>query len=1155
MADDDFPSSIPPSGAPPERTTGGGMKWTPPSPEHLQRMLPQYEVMSMIGHGGMGAVYKARQKSLDRLVAMKILPPEAADDEAQFIARFQNEARTMAKMNHPAIVGVYDFGETAEGQLYIVMEFIDGTDVAQMIKSAGRLPPDHALAITAHVCDALSYAHDRGVIHRDIKPANILINREGQVKVADFGLAKLDDPSQTTGLTKSNMAMGTPDFVAPEVLTLGVTVDHRADLYAIGVMLYQMLTGEIPRGMFKMPSLKVESDPRFDAIITKAMESEREARYQTAAEIRKDLDRILTTPLVKAGDQQAQAAVPKQQLPQKPAARGPQPHAAQQQEAPAPAPQHAPRSKPKSNAGLFIGLAAAVVLGAIFLFRGKDEPAPKAETSVASSVSTTPVPKPKPDKSPSPTPASTPTPAPKPKPSPAPPSTPAAFSEPVPTLSAKAADILPVVVLPEDAIYGDWAKEGDGLRFNKRKGQRDSHIELPVVCSGSYLLDVEFTPGPQDGTMAMHTPYAKPNAAGHDALTFHLNFGTQGNKSAGFATFPKLKGAAAVSAKVENSTPQRTRVTLKIEIKPANQLALSAWHNGKPIIGWEGDRSVPQGPENDWLPKRPPRFTLGTYTDNSVFHHVRIEPLDGEIQWLRDAASIAKATPTAPAMPASPAASTSGSTPAPSAPTDPVSAKLAELEKTFQDVYEKQVGASHKAAIATLNAQFTAALDRSIVTVSKAGKLEEGLALQNEKKLLQTAGAIADEDAADTPDSLKKLREAYRGSISPLFATREKLAAPVHAGYDRLLATYQDELTRASRLDEAARVKAVREHITAQREASPSVQSSTPATGVAAVPATGAAGKAPVIIVPTAPPLPANKILPPPPKASSEESRAIAEWVLSIGQHVSVISEGRIITARSVQELPKSKITITEVYIYELKEEDMDKTMAMIAKLSDLESLAFKKNRGKFPIEQLRGLTKLKYLEFNPPSLDESAFAHLTNLKALENFAMHGCKTFTGVGLGYLNKDLKYISLGTGALTAEGVAYLGRFKKLTKLNLNDVEGLTDSMLSVVAGMPDLDDLYVPYNRLDGSFLAYLPPTSKLTRLNIGGIATFKHEHFTHLARLKNLQVLEMPPMDPGAAAMAAIAGLDQLKELAFADNRIFNGESFKGLKGFKNLAG
>ena len=275
------------------------MRWTPPAPEHLQAMLPQYDQWEMLGCGGMGAVYKARQTSLDRLVAIKVLPPQVADDEAEYVERFKNEARTMAKMNHPAIVAVYDFGETSDELLYIVMEYIDGTDVAKMIQAQGKLPVDHALAITAHVCDALAYAHEHGVIHRDIKPANILINMEGAVKVADFGLARMHDPAQTGGMTQDDMTMGTPDYVAPEALIIGMSVDGRADLYAVGVMLYNMLTGTIPRGIFQLPSEKTGCDTRYDAIVRKAMEQDVAKRYQTSREIRRDLDQILTVPVAK----------------------------------------------------------------------------------------------------------------------------------------------------------------------------------------------------------------------------------------------------------------------------------------------------------------------------------------------------------------------------------------------------------------------------------------------------------------------------------------------------------------------------------------------------------------------------------------------------------------------------------------------------------------------------------------------------------------------------------------------------------------------------------------------------------------------------------------------------------------------------------------
>ncbi len=270
--------------------------WQPPSLEEMQTLLPQFQFLSLIGRGGMGAVYQARQLSLNRTVAIKVLPAALVSEaESDFAERFRLEAKTMAKLSHPGIVSVFDSGE-AGGLLYIVMEYVDGTDVARMIQSEGKLPPERAIALLAEVCDALHYAHQNGVIHRDLKPANLLVTREGRVKIADFGLAKHNDEA-LLGLTKTNVAIGTPDFLAPEAWTPGTPLDARADVYALGVTLYQMLTGEVPRGLWKMPSVKVGTDPRFDAIVDRAMQPEREARYQSSIELRRDLERIQAEPV------------------------------------------------------------------------------------------------------------------------------------------------------------------------------------------------------------------------------------------------------------------------------------------------------------------------------------------------------------------------------------------------------------------------------------------------------------------------------------------------------------------------------------------------------------------------------------------------------------------------------------------------------------------------------------------------------------------------------------------------------------------------------------------------------------------------------------------------------------------------------------------
>ncbi|MBL9137056.1 MAG: protein kinase [Verrucomicrobiales bacterium] len=286
--------------SPGRTSTGGHGRWQPPSLEEMHALLPAYRFEALLGRGGMGVVFRCTQVSLSRSVAIKVLPRELwGDEDSSFAARFRHEALTMAKLTHPGIVTVFDAGE-AGGFLYIVMEYVDGTDVARLIQQEGRVSPERATLWLASVCEALDHAHRHGVIHRDIKPANLLLTRDGIVKIADFGLARHLDDTLAGGLTRTNVAIGTPDFLAPEAWTPDVPLDGRADIYAVGVTLYQMLTGEVPRGLWEMPSVRVGTDSRFDAIIERAMQPKPEARYQSSAEMRLDLERIRTHPAVAA---------------------------------------------------------------------------------------------------------------------------------------------------------------------------------------------------------------------------------------------------------------------------------------------------------------------------------------------------------------------------------------------------------------------------------------------------------------------------------------------------------------------------------------------------------------------------------------------------------------------------------------------------------------------------------------------------------------------------------------------------------------------------------------------------------------------------------------------------------------------------------------
>jgi len=241
------------------------------------------EILELLGRGGMGVVYKARQPALDRMVALKLLPQKMALDP-DFQNRFIREAKALGSLSHPNIVAVYDFG-AEDGFFFFAMEFVDGTNLRQILRDR-KLSPEQGLKIVPQLCDALEYAHGEGIVHRDIKPENILLDKKGRVKIADFGLAKLVGADAPANLTMTNMVMGTPHYMAPEQVENPKGVDHRADIYAIGVVLYEMLTGELPIGRFEMPSKMVKIDVRLDEVVLKALEKSPEKRYQAASDIK-----------------------------------------------------------------------------------------------------------------------------------------------------------------------------------------------------------------------------------------------------------------------------------------------------------------------------------------------------------------------------------------------------------------------------------------------------------------------------------------------------------------------------------------------------------------------------------------------------------------------------------------------------------------------------------------------------------------------------------------------------------------------------------------------------------------------------------------------------------------------------------------------------
>jgi serine/threonine protein kinase len=288
----------------PEGHPGGRKPAVAPSLAEIAAYFPELEILQLLGRGGMGAVYMARQPRLARLVALKILPPTVSKDPS-FAERFAREAQALARLNHPHIVTLYEFGQK-DGLFYFLMEYVDGMNLRQLLNTS-RLASREALAIVPQICDALQYAHEQGIVHRDIKPENLLLTKQGKVKIADFGVAKLvvdrsGNPeleavgsTPEPGLTRSKGTLGTPQYMAPEQVARPLEVDHRADIYSLGVVFYQMLTGELPAGKFEPPSIKARIDVRLDQVVLRALEKQPERRYQHVSEVTKDLETIQET--------------------------------------------------------------------------------------------------------------------------------------------------------------------------------------------------------------------------------------------------------------------------------------------------------------------------------------------------------------------------------------------------------------------------------------------------------------------------------------------------------------------------------------------------------------------------------------------------------------------------------------------------------------------------------------------------------------------------------------------------------------------------------------------------------------------------------------------------------------------------------------------
>ena len=402
--------------------------------------LGKYEIKRQLGRGAMGTVYEGWDPIIERQVAIKTVNlPDASDPETEeALARFRREAQAAGRLTHPNIVGVFDYGETGD-VAYIVMEYIDGPPLKNLMDKQERFTIANTLRIMEDLLAGLKFSHDRGVVHRDIKPANVMLTSEGQAKIADFGIARIESSS----MTQAGTVLGTPAYMSPEQI-MGQVVDARSDIYSSGVLLYQLLTGERPfeGGMSAIMHKALNTEPplpsqisvtapvAFDAVVRKAMAKRPEDRFDNAAEFATAIRNAAQGRPLVADEPDYEAtmiAAPRSSSAARPAAPAPRPSAPTQVNNAAATP-----GTKKKSALLPIAGAAAVLLllggggGYYFLTR---PPAPVPPTPLPTSVPAPPVPKP-PVPTPEPVkPPVPPTPSPEPVPEPSPPP----FPTPTPT--------------------------------------------------------------------------------------------------------------------------------------------------------------------------------------------------------------------------------------------------------------------------------------------------------------------------------------------------------------------------------------------------------------------------------------------------------------------------------------------------------------------------------------------------------------------------------------------------------------------------------------------------------------------------------------------------------------------------------------------------
>jgi len=722
-----------------------------PTPAELGHLLPQFEILELLGQGGMGAVYKARQPRLDRFIAIKLLPPLPDDDIHSFAERFEREARAMAQLNHPNIVTVHDFGETEDGLRYIVMEYVDGTDLHKAIAS-GKVTTAHVLAWVPQICAALSYAHGQNLVHRDIKPANILISKEGQVKVGDFGLAKLVGTNRDMSLTQSQVSMGTPDYAAPEAMRPGADVDQRADLYSFGVVLYEMLTGVIPRGAWKAPSALCPVDPRLDKIVIRAMQPDPDHRYQRMAQISEALEDLKRNPDPPASVEQVVRAVPVVTPVQ---------------------------TKKRMHPGLvaLIALGSVGVVVGLILFVAANymqsvDGQPPWFLGLQSSKTLPPVKTaPEPEKTPA---TSATRPAPPTGPTVASPG-PAEKLRP-PNVKDGWVSLLPATGPESEPPGPGWSATVDGLLYNGKGRDRDGRVGSRVFLGPppppeDYEFRVEVVDGGLTHPLAVRIPVG--NGAAHAVFGLPAPGGGK-ERYAGLAlsASPDPGDPGNMSRhSLADPKGESCRIVVRV-VKKGGRLGVEATMNGALAISWAGDPAELAG--SDFFRGSAKRLIGLAATHPATLHGVDCRALPPGTWLVHEDESLSVLAKAAPGP--GPAAAIAPP-PLPVTPVAKIESRIAELRARYEGVENDIARAGFERNMGNLRESYQAALNRTLA--DGGGSLPIAAAVQRELLRIREKEPLEETDPPEMPDTVKKMREVYRTSSKGFEADLRLATAPI----------------------------------------------------------------------------------------------------------------------------------------------------------------------------------------------------------------------------------------------------------------------------------------------------------------------------------------------------------------------------------------